>query len=118
MEHRCGCRIPTDIAVLLLGSPATIGAGRVVDVSMTGAFVETKLNLALLSPVSLEATGPIAVDRASARLDAYVVRHGPGGVGLEWCDPTPHAVAQLLATALNSERIEPQTDRAQQVSAA
>jgi hypothetical protein len=96
MEHRCGDRISTDVPVLLVALPGTIGPGRIANVSLTGAYVETRLKLPLLSPVILEPVKPTRHAGSAARLEAYVVRLDQAGIGLEWCEPILDPVAQLL----------------------
>jgi hypothetical protein len=96
MEHRCGDRMSTDIPVLLVARPGTIGPARIVNVSMTGAYVETRLKLPLLSPVSLEPLAQARQDGPAARFEAYVVRVDQSGIGLEWCEPFLEPVSQLL----------------------
>lgn len=86
MEHRWGQRRSTNVTVRFVTLPATTGIGRLLDLSSTGAFMETNLNLRLLSLLYLEpAEEPVATG-ASGRLAATVVRRGPTGVGLEWCE--------------------------------
>jgi hypothetical protein len=99
MEHRWGHRKSTDVAVRFVASPATIGTGRVVNVSLTGAFMETDVPLRLLSLVYLEPFGPMTDDGLMSRLVASVVRQTPSGVGLEWCDSTASAKAYTRLNA-------------------
>jgi hypothetical protein len=97
MEHRCGDRISTDIPVRLVALPGTIGPGRIVNVSMTGAYVETQLKLPLLSLVALEPVKRTHRDGAVARLEAYVVRLDEAGIGIEWGEPILDPVSRLLS---------------------
>jgi hypothetical protein len=100
MEHRWGHRKSTDVAVRFVASPATIGIGRVTNVSLTGAFMETGVQLRLLSLVYLEPFGTVADDDLMSRLVASVVRQTPSGVGLEWCDSTASAKAYTRLNAV------------------
>jgi hypothetical protein len=43
MEHRWGGREATDVAVRFFAFPSQIGSGRVVNISVSGAFLETAL---------------------------------------------------------------------------
>lgn len=100
MEHRWGYRAPIDVAVRLVVSPGTIGSGRIRDVSVTGAFVETNLDLTPLSIVHLEPSCFAAPAGSPERITAYVVRRSSAGAGLEWCDIPDQVLAALLhATA-------------------
>ncbi len=96
MEHRWGCRISTDFAVRLVALPATIGTGRMLNVSQTGAFVQTSVACPVLSVVYVELVASPATAFGLSRIAACLVRRSAGGVGLEWCDLAPDAVDQLL----------------------
>src|ERR1700722_15785650 len=109
MEHRWGHRKSTDVAVRFVAMPATVGTGRVVNVSLTGAFMETQVPLRLLSLIYLEPPGEIGDDDSMSRLLASVVRQTRLGVGLEWCDSTASAKAYSRMNAVSgvsSERPE------------
>jgi hypothetical protein len=84
MEKHRGHRRSTDITVQFFTRPATTGIGRVLNVSATGAFMETQLPLRLLSVLYLEPTEPAG--SARGRIAATVVRCSASGVGLEWCE--------------------------------
>ena len=86
MEHRWGQRRPTNVTVRFVTMPATTGIGRLLNLSSTGAFMETNLNLRLLSLLYLEPVDQPSDTSATGRLAATVVRQGPTGVGLEWCE--------------------------------
>jgi hypothetical protein len=84
MEHRWGQRTSVDVVVRLIGSPGEIGTGRLLNVSATGAFVQTKLQLPLFTPVRVELiASPLLVSHPCAGR-AYVVRQVSAGVGIEW----------------------------------
>ena len=97
MEHRWGQRIVTDVPVYLVGSPAAIGVGRILNVSTTGALVQTRLPLPLLSLVYLETAGTGSSIGPIGWLAGCVVRDGAGKIGIEWCDADSDAVLRLLA---------------------
>jgi hypothetical protein len=89
MEHRWGRRYDTDVAVRFVALPGTIGTGRVTNISLTGAFMETSCKLRLLCVVYIEGLDSNKErDKrgAAKRLAATVVRRCSAGVGLEWCD--------------------------------
>jgi hypothetical protein len=86
MEHRWGQRRSTNVSVRFITMPSTTGTGRLVNISPTGAFMETNLNLRLLSLVYLELAEQPTSSGLSGRLAATVVRRDPTGVGLEWCE--------------------------------
>jgi hypothetical protein len=71
------------------------GGGRLRDVSMSGAFLETALPLPLYSQLA------VAIPREpdSRRRDefiAIVVRREPGGVGIEWLESAEGSVCRML----------------------
>jgi len=86
MEHHRGQRHSTDVTVQFFTRPDTIGVGRVLNVSATGAFMETRLPLRPLALLYLEPTIPLPAVGTSERIAATVVRCTPTGVGLEWCE--------------------------------
>ena len=104
MEHRWGHRMSTDVAVRVVTSSATINMGRLLNVSATGAFVETKSILRLLSIVDVEPIAAASTDLAVGRIAACVVRNTGTGVGLEWCDPSARVINRLLS-AVNAPSI-------------
>ena len=91
MEHRWGQRRRTTVSVRFITMPSTTGLGRLLDISPTGAFMETDSNLRLLSLLYLESAELDLVEHSamtgiSGRLAATVVRRNSMGVGLEWCE--------------------------------
>jgi hypothetical protein len=85
MDHRWGRRQPTDIAVRFAANAGVTGNGRVLNISLTGAYLETRVPLRLLSLVYLEPDTPSGEDIRRC-IAASVVRQDALGVGLEWCD--------------------------------
>jgi hypothetical protein len=83
MEHRWGKREPTDVAVNFVVY-GTTGAGRVLNVSLTGAYLETSIPPRLLSVVYLQLARTASA--AAECIAATMVRRDPWGVGLEWCE--------------------------------
>jgi hypothetical protein len=76
-----------------------MGIGRVLNVSATGAFMETRLPLRILSVLYLVPTDPLPTDGTGGRIAATVVRCSATGVGLEWCEfgaETTKAYARLV----------------------
>ncbi len=99
MEHHRGERRSTDVAVKFFTRPTTTGTGRVINISTTGAFLETRLLLPLLSLLYLE-PDRLGADGPYGRIAATVVRRTAIGVGLEWCEfaaQTTRVFARLAA---------------------
>jgi hypothetical protein len=58
MDHRCGTRIPCDFRVLVMVQPAVFGPGVLLNVSISGALLQTPLVLSPLTQIELEVEGP------------------------------------------------------------
>jgi hypothetical protein len=94
IEHRWGSRIPCSapLRMIVLGETSV---ARLRDLSMSGAFIETALATRIGTPVCLA----ILREDGSAReqvLEATVVRHGAGGLGVEWCETPTGPVCPVL----------------------
>jgi hypothetical protein len=92
MEHRWGNRVTLDAPVQIRTTTGVSAAARVRNASISGAFVDTSVNLPLLGRVLLR-----PLSDSGEWLDACVVRVEPCGVAVEWLDPALHAVSALLA---------------------
>lgn len=114
MEHRWGHRIPAAIKVRLVGRPGAIGSGYLRDVSVSGAFVETALDLPLLTRVEISADLRGRNSSGGRQISGWVVRRDAAGIGVEWCEFAPQAISALLTEA--SEQPVPQTLRPVKVS--
>lgn len=82
MEHRWGLRVEVDIEAELLTTRGVALQGRIINASLSGAFVESATKLPLLSRVSVR-----PLHRDDEWLEACVVRVEESGVALEWLDP-------------------------------
>jgi hypothetical protein len=96
MEHRCGTRSPLRIAVRLSTRSGCGAVGRIENASVSGAFIRTRADLPAFTHVLVEIQSEGA---ESEPVEAYVVRTTPTGVGLEWCEFAPPAIAAAFATA-------------------
>jgi hypothetical protein len=99
MEHRWGHRIDCGARVRLCASGAIAGAGRLRNVSMSGAFIETSVDLPLFAriAVSVVRSGPEPLQEPV--LLATVVRVAHDGVGVEWRETAPRDICPLLGCA-------------------
>lgn len=107
MEHRWGRRQSTDLAVRFVSRTAS-GTGCLTNVSVTGAFLKTKVHLRLLSVLKLS-IAPRARDGKGTGVTAFVVRQDSAGVGLEWCE-VEKARAGARSARLPDELIESKKD--------
>jgi hypothetical protein len=97
MEHRWGKRSTLDLGVRLpLGSGA-VDTGRIANASLSGAFLRTTRRLPAFTRVVVEFEGGSSRQSAPRCVPAYVVRTAPDGLGLEWYEFAPPAVAALLS---------------------
>jgi hypothetical protein len=96
MEHRWGSRIPVDIAVRISARPSTIGVGRILDLSMSGAWIRARLTLPMFSRVIVIIDSPPARKHEAASLGAYVTRTTREGFGVEWYELDPPLFVDLL----------------------
>lgn len=96
MDHRWGERIQVDFPVRLMAHPFAKRDGRLIDLSVSGAYIKTSV---LMRPRSrLEVTllaNPWARHEAVV-VQAYVARRYRQGVGIEWCEFAPPPVGSLL----------------------
>lgn len=84
MEHRWGSRISVDIAVQISTRASTIGVGRILDLSRSGAWISTSLTLQVLSRVIVILDATQARTHEAPSLGAYVTRATLDGFGVEW----------------------------------
>jgi hypothetical protein len=101
MEHRWGRRESTDVTVEFLARSGTVGSGRVLNISSTGAYLQTTVSLPLNSLVYLEPSATMPVVGDIRRIAASVVRQDARGVGLEWCE----TVLVVLPSALRHSKV-------------
>ena len=95
MEHRWGQRFSVSIPVRVTLSPGVVVWGRMIDLSLSGAYVECIHPLPVSALVAIE---PVAGRRTwpETELSASVIRSESGGAGIEWCEPWD-AVPEVLA---------------------
>jgi hypothetical protein len=105
MEHRWGQRQSTDVTVHVVAWSGKTSIARVVNVSVTGAYLEMSMPLRLHSLVYLQPSTRYHAHIDGNRVAANVVRQDGLGVGLEWCEAlTKQAhIDALLAMLGNTE---------------
>lgn len=85
MEHRWGQRMTCRARVTFRGRHALEGAGRLRDISSSGAFIETPAAIPVHARLTLTVTGNESATR-SVDVAAIVVRADADGIGVEWCE--------------------------------
>jgi hypothetical protein len=95
MEHRWGPRRPCRTRVCVSAGGGVSGLGRLANISMSGALLETAVPLPLFAQLAITV---LREDGATHQLEftAVVVRHESNGVGIEWCDPNTGSICQAL----------------------
>jgi hypothetical protein len=96
MEHRWGHRVGVDLPVRITGNPFSVRAGRLVNLSVSGAFIETDAESRRLSRVSIVIANPSMARYEAPTLAAYVARKLGTGLGIEWCEFAPIEVTRML----------------------
>jgi len=101
MDNRLGERVPTNLVIRLVSTrPRSIAVGLLKDLSRSGALiVNCDLQLFSLIHVVLQ---PHQGSNDEEAIAAYVTRTCDGGIGVEWCEFAPPAVADLLRAAAAS----------------
>ena len=106
MEHRCGTRRQVGITVLVRrqGWAGSVVA-RLVNVSITGAFIEGPPEaFPLQTLVQIEATPPDGTSAGLMTCRAMVARVGASGVGLVFDQVRPRGLAPLFMPAAQADR--------------
>jgi hypothetical protein len=98
VEQRRGQRVAATMWVRLSSSGTEIGMGSLVNVSASGAYLETKIQLPVHASITLESTASSAPALEGLKLSARVARIDDRGMGIEWrVLATPRILALLTA---------------------
>ena len=97
MEHRWGRRHEISRAVRIGTRSGSAAKGRICNVSISGAFVESTIPISLYSHVELRFSALIDGKRTAIALEGQVVRKEAAGFGVEWSVFAPEAVRALVA---------------------
>ena len=101
MEHRFGRRFRCGTAVHVSADSGVAGEGRLANVSLSGAYVQTALDLPLFALVDLVASR----DGRTVERRACVVRKEATGVGVEWCETPTRSICQIFGCPKHCEVI-------------
>ena len=91
IDHRWGDRIAVQLPAALRSVQGHALDAMMGNVSRFGAYVRTRARPPVLSCVVVKVLP--SVDEG---LEAYVVRHGSDGIGLEWLEPNSRLLNTLL----------------------
>jgi hypothetical protein len=93
--HRWGQRISVDIPVRVAASSLPAIHGQLKNLSLSGALMETDLELPLHAYIAITVKLPGMGDSATTVM-ARVIRQLKDAVGVEWCEFAPTTVKDLL----------------------
>ncbi len=99
MEHRWGTRVSVDLAVRLDVGADRLAPGLIREVSLSGAYLETRAGIAPYTPVLIELPRGLHGSSEPHRISALVIRADGRGLALEWSEFAPGAVRTLIAAA-------------------
>jgi PilZ domain-containing protein len=93
MDARSGARVACDLRVLVMVHPSTFGPGVLLNVSLSGALLQTPLDLIPLTQVELEVQGP---GLARCSIMASITRRELNQYGVAFRDNRNAAVDKML----------------------
>jgi hypothetical protein len=97
MEHRLGTRHSIDLAVHLQTWGSKVWAkGRLRDLSVSGAFIETELPCRPLLHLCVQISPSSRSRQDHASIEGTIVRVTDSGIGIEWGELTPELVARFI----------------------
>jgi hypothetical protein len=108
MEHRWGERINVDIPVQVSDPALTTVPGRVLNLSISGAWISGKFALPPLARALVIFDIGIGSMSEPLPIACYVARVHLDGMGVEWRELAPQIISDLLLFATDSpQRREP-----------
>jgi hypothetical protein len=99
---RFGQRVTLEVPVRLGVAARQLGRGTIRNASISGALIETSLELPLHSNLIVTLTLPDGDAAVTRELRACVRRIDPAGIGIEWQDMGSVDISDLLARASNN----------------
>jgi len=98
MEHRCGQRFRLNAPASVTDGSQWTAVARVRDISASGAFLECSAPHATVTRVLVRLRG------GSVEIAGDVIRRTREGIGIEWGEFAPVAVAPLLRARVDGAR--------------
>jgi hypothetical protein len=99
MEHRWGQRVRIDLPIWIKGSAfGKIGA-RLIDLSVSGAFVAVNVDIRILCQIRVATIVPHLLASNTESLEAHVIRKEYQGIAIEWAAFAPATFRMLLESA-------------------
>lgn len=104
MDHRLGIRRSFITQVRLARHGGPTASARLLNVSLSGAYVETSRSIALFTRVNF-VCGRMLYERIGAfRIAAFVTRATAGGVAVEWLEFAAPVIRRLVELAAPHDR--------------
>jgi hypothetical protein len=104
VDHRWGPRVAICLPAYLVVPTGRCWCGRLQELSISGAWMDTPIVLPELSRVIVRIPSPDALAHNAATLRAYIARCGRNGLALGWMSLAPPLVAELVAEAAAANR--------------
>jgi hypothetical protein len=101
MDQRCGTRIPCDFRVVVMVHPGIFGPGVLLNVSISGALLQTPLALSPLTQIELEVESP-GMRRSS--IMACITRREVHQYGVAFRRANNTVIDRMLRLALPNSR--------------
>jgi len=100
VEHRCGTRYAVNVPAYLHTPDTSMSAfGWLREVSASGGFVNTRLELQPPLHVKVQLLTDRRTTSQPLLLDAHVIRTGPFGIYIQWTEHAPNLVRHLTEGA-------------------
>jgi hypothetical protein len=96
MDTRWGERIQVDFPVRMTAHRFAVRKGRLTDLSVSGASIESNFEPRLQSRIEIAMVSPLRPKYKSPVVVGYVTRRHKEGIGVEWCEFAPQVVSELL----------------------
>jgi len=105
LEHRWGQRLRCKARVRLSTGTGITGSGRIRDISSSGAFIETTVELPTDIQVELVILGNESAMQV-VEMAANVVRVGSSGIAVEWSKTPPCAICSVIGCTVRCTDVE------------
>ncbi len=113
MEHRWGDRRQVILRVLLRHPDQRCAAGRLTNISLSGAYVQTRSEFTVFSriEVAFDAARHGLARLGPMRLQGRIVRRGKSGMGIEWEEFSPEELGKIVRVAASISLRRPQMEQ-------
>ena len=99
MEHRWGQRVRLDVPIRIKGKTLDWVSGRLIDLSVSGAFIEVDIDIRILCNIQISMILPHQLSPTVTPLDSHVIRKKLLGIGIEWAAFAPATYRAFLSMA-------------------